>query len=37
VDRILKEVKPITEYHREGNLYLAEMTMSSFGRQGQVA
>ena len=37
VERILKEIKPITEYERQGNLYLAEMTMSAFRRQGQVA
>ncbi len=32
---ILKKVKPIAEYKREGNLYVADMTMSVFGRQGQ--
>ena len=37
VDAILKKVKPIAEYPRNGNLYLANMTMSSFGRQGQDA
>ncbi len=35
VAEILKKVKPIAEYKREGNLYLADMTMSVFGRQGQ--
>ncbi len=35
VEEILKKVKPIAEYKREGNLYLADMTMSVFGRQGQ--
>ena len=37
VERILREVKPIAEYERQGNLYLAEMTMSVFRRQGQEA
>ncbi len=27
-------IKPVLEYQREGNLYLAEMEMSSFRRQG---
>ncbi len=35
VDAILKHIRPITEYKREGNLYLAEMIMSSFARRGQ--
>jgi hypothetical protein len=36
VDRIMREynIKPVLEYQREGNLYLAEMEMSSFRRQG---
>ena len=37
VDEILKKVKPLAQYNREGNLYLADMTMSAFGRQGQEA
>ncbi len=37
VERILREVTPVMEYKREGNLYLAELTMSAFGRQGQAA
>ncbi len=39
VDKIMKEhnIKPVLEYQREGNLYLAEMAMSSFRRQGQDA
>ena len=37
VERILREVTPVMEYKREGNLYLAELTMSAFGRQGQEA
>ena len=35
VEEILKFVKPIIEYQREGNLYVAEMTVSSFARQGR--
>ena len=35
VERIMKEVQAVAEYPREGNLYVAEMTMSSFQRQGQ--
>ncbi len=35
VEEILKHVKPIAEYKREGNLYIAEMSMSAFGRRGQ--
>ncbi len=36
VDKILKSgVKPVAEYKRCGGLYVAEMTMSSFPRQGQ--
>ena len=34
VEEILKKVKPIVQHNREGNLYLAEMRMSSFPRQG---
>ena len=37
VEEIQKKVAPVMEYKREGNLYLAEMAMSSFGRQGQGA
>ncbi len=37
VDRILREVTPVMEYKREGNLYLAELTMSAFARHGQEA
>ena len=37
VNEILKRYKPIAEYKREGNLYVGEMTMSSFRRQGQKA
>ena len=35
VNEILKRVKPVARYDREGNLYVGEMTMSSFPRQGQ--
>ncbi len=35
VERILKEIQPIAQYDRCGNLYIAEMEMSSFGRRGQ--
>ena len=37
VKEILKRVQPIMEYQREGNLYLADLVMSSFHRQGQEA
>ena len=37
LDAVMKHVQAIAEYKREGNLYLAEMTMSSFRRQGQGA
>ena len=33
-EEILKKVTPVMEYQREGNLYVAEMEMSAFGRQG---
>ena len=33
VEYILQRVKPIAEYAREGDLYLAEMQLSTFGRQ----
>ena len=37
VDETLKRVKPVTEYQREGNLYVGEFTMSTFGRRSQNA
>ena len=37
LEAVMKHVRAIAEYKREGNLYLAEMTMSSFRRQGQGA
>ena len=35
VEYILQRVTPIAEYVREGDLYLAEMQLSAFGRQGR--
>ena len=35
VDKILKSVAAVLEYHREGNLYTAEVAMSAFGQQGR--
>ena len=35
VEEILKGVEPILEYQRRGNLYLAEVKLSSFIRQGE--
>ena len=37
LEAITRHVKAIAGNKREGNLYLAEMTMSSFRRQGQGA
>ena len=37
VREILKKFKPIAQYNREGNLYLGDMIMSSFHRQGPEA
>ena len=34
VDKILEHIKPLLQYDRQGGLYVAEMTMSSFARQG---
>jgi hypothetical protein len=34
VELIMKKVKAIAEYKRSGGLYLADITMSSFTRQG---
>ena len=33
VAEILKRVTPVAKYEREGNLYVCDMTMSSFRRQ----
>ena len=35
VDAVLRQITPLAEYQREGNLYLAEFEMSDFARQGQ--
>jgi hypothetical protein len=36
VEAVMKQVgTPIAEYHRDGNLYLSDFTMSDFVRQGQ--
>ena len=35
VDKILQRTTPVLEYNRVGNLYLAEVKLSSFTRQGQ--
>ena len=35
VDEVLKKVKPVAEYLREGGLYTAEMKMTSFAGRGQ--
>ena len=37
VAEIMKRIKPVAEYPREGGLYVGEMTLSSFQRQGQDA
>ncbi len=34
VDTVLKYVKPLMQYDREGGLYVAEVTMSGFARPG---
>ena len=34
VKKIMKHLQAVAEYEREGNLYVADMTLSSFGRQG---
>ena len=35
VDEILKKVRPVAEYGRQGGLYLSDMAMSGFTRQGR--
>ena len=37
VGEILKKIKPVMGYDREGNLYIADLAMSSFHWQGQHA
>ena len=34
VKKIMEHCKAVAEYDREGNLYIGEMTLSSFRRQG---
>jgi len=34
VDLIMSKVKAVAEYKRSGGLYLADITLSSFARQG---
>jgi len=34
VKELLKRIKPVMKYEREGNLYIAQLRMSSFTRQG---
>ena len=35
VNEILKRIKPVAVYEREGNLYVGKFEMSAFGRQSQ--
>ena len=37
VEAVMNHVQAVAGYKREGNLYLAEMTLSPFQRQGQGA
>ena len=37
VKKLMKTLAAVAEYKREGNLYIADMTLSSFGRQGASA
>ena len=37
VKKLMKTLAAVAEYKREGNLYIADMTLSSFGRQGATA
>jgi hypothetical protein len=34
VKKIMESISAIAEYEREGNLYIGEMTVQSFHRQG---
>ena len=34
VEQVLKTIKPLMQYNREGDLYIAKLTMSGFPRQG---
>ena len=35
VNTILEQMKPVAEYKRRGNLYVAQVELSGFARQGQ--
>ena len=35
VEAMMQHISPIAEYHRDGNLYLSDFTMSDFVRPGQ--
>ena len=35
VQKMMKNLKPVMEYKREENLFLAELTMTGFARQDQ--
>ncbi len=37
VDRILQHVKPLMTYERRGGLYVADLELSDFARQGAQA
>ena len=37
LDEILKKHEPVLQYDRKGGLYIAEVKLSSFTRQGQVS
>ena len=34
VDKLMENLTAVAEYDREGNLYIGEMTLQSFHRQG---
>ncbi len=35
VEQIIKPMKPVAKYPREGGLYIADFALTSFARQGQ--
>ena len=35
VEAVMQHMEPVAEYHRDGNLYLSDFTMSDFVRPGQ--
>ena len=37
VEAMMKHIDPIAEYHRDGNLYLSDFTMSDFVRPCQTS